>query len=266
MKKIFIPLLTLIFIILSCEKESSPTITDVKPGNITGILDIYDSDDNGGANVSLKGTNISTTTNYEGRWTLTNVEPGVYDIIFSKPGYDTTEVYGFPFPGNGTMFCLYQEPYSYSTQTDFSFGGGWWLCPNSNDKIKDFNIDKNYLYDTTWTNPFHEQIERIDTSLLFEGNIDKAVGLLFYLATYSDVSITKKENSIQYYVLLSGIKNNFQIKIPQRFFVEWNYNSGTKIYCISYPLKYGYQIDLRNDKRRLIGLGQPSEVIEHTIP
>ncbi|MFC2131304.1 carboxypeptidase regulatory-like domain-containing protein [Bacteroidota bacterium] len=102
-------LLLFTFICAACENADSPVIQEIKPGNITGELDIYGSDDNSGAFVSLKGTNIVTTTDYDGKWTLTDVEPGVYDIIFSKPGYDTTECYGFPFPGNGMAYCNFQE-------------------------------------------------------------------------------------------------------------------------------------------------------------
>lgn len=135
MNKILLPLFVLILFNLSCEKESSSTITEVKHGNITGVLDIWDSDDNSGAYVSLKGTNIFTTTDYNGKWTLTNVEPGVYDIIFSKPGYDTTECYGFPFPGNGTMYCVYQQ-IQWSYEFYLNLSSDWAIFKTSDNVLK----------------------------------------------------------------------------------------------------------------------------------
>jgi hypothetical protein len=121
-------------VFFSCEKDSSPVVQEVKPGNITGVIDIYDSGDNSGAYVSIKGANYVTTTDYEGRWTLTNVEPGVYDIIFSKPGFDTTDVYGFQFAGNGTAYC---DIKNYSDATElYNFNGMQWALIKTNDGSK----------------------------------------------------------------------------------------------------------------------------------
>lgn len=43
------------------------------------------------ANVLVKGTNIGTTTDFDGKYVL-NVEPGTYTLVFSFVGYQTKEI------------------------------------------------------------------------------------------------------------------------------------------------------------------------------
>lgn len=62
-------------------------------GTITGILKDRDLNDKGlpAANVLIKGTNISTNTDAEGKYSLT-ITPGNYVVQFSLMGYETIEV------------------------------------------------------------------------------------------------------------------------------------------------------------------------------
>ena len=63
------------------------------PGTITGVLTSKDINEGAlpSANVMLKGTNISTNTDADGKYSLT-VTPGSYIVQFSLLGYETTEV------------------------------------------------------------------------------------------------------------------------------------------------------------------------------
>lgn len=49
---------------------------------------------NGGISVGLVGTDVSTTTDPEGRWTLESVPPGLYDIIFDDHRFPPLIAYG----------------------------------------------------------------------------------------------------------------------------------------------------------------------------
>lgn len=62
-------------------------------GTITGILKDRDLNDKGlpAANVLIKGTNISTNTDADGKYSLT-ITPGSYVVQFSLMGYETVEV------------------------------------------------------------------------------------------------------------------------------------------------------------------------------
>jgi|GEM_PF-4529472 len=269
MKKIFLLLSIVIFVNLSCEKENSSAITDVKPGNITGLLDIWESNDNSGAFVSLKGTKISTTTDYNGKWTLTNVEPGVYDIIFSKPGYDTTEVYGFPFPGNGTAYCGCS---TYAWATEYIFAQEWAIYKVNDNNISNLTFDSKYSYDTAWGDDSHGNrwISRIDTFLYMNGNLNYDGTFLLFFNFNSNVN---KDNYIYdcdygYYngYTFDPTKNTFKLAIRNSFLNYSLGGSGTKVYVIAYPGDYNYETDLRNGKRRWLGLGNPSNAVEFVVP
>lgn len=44
------------------------------------------------ANVSIKGTSKGATTDFDGLYQITNIEPGTYTLVFSFVGYETKEV------------------------------------------------------------------------------------------------------------------------------------------------------------------------------
>jgi len=86
MKKIFL-LLTLFFISASYAQESTK-------GTIAGKL--MDKEISGEtlpfANVIIKGTSQGTTTDIDGLYSLENITPGTYTVIYSFVGYETLEV------------------------------------------------------------------------------------------------------------------------------------------------------------------------------
>ena len=86
MKKIFL-LLTLFFINISYAQETTK-------GTIAGKL--MDKEMSGEtlpfANVIIKGTSLGTTTDIDGLYSLDNITPGTYTVIYSFVGYETLEV------------------------------------------------------------------------------------------------------------------------------------------------------------------------------
>ncbi|WP_081210577.1 TonB-dependent receptor [Salegentibacter sediminis] len=68
------------------------SLAQAQTGKISGsIFDVEANDVMPFANVSLKGTNTGTTSDFEGDYSLT-VEPGTYTVVFSFVGYETVEV------------------------------------------------------------------------------------------------------------------------------------------------------------------------------
>src|SRR5690625_2327145 len=64
-------------------------------GSITGsIIDDETGETLIGANVSIDGTTVGTTSDFEGRYELRGLAPGRYDIRFSFIGYDALVVSG----------------------------------------------------------------------------------------------------------------------------------------------------------------------------
>ncbi len=60
--------------------------------------------DNSGVTVTAEGTNISAVTSPDGRWVLSNLTTGTYNIALAKTGYGTTKIVGFQFVGGGQAF------------------------------------------------------------------------------------------------------------------------------------------------------------------
>jgi hypothetical protein len=92
--KIF-PLLLLIAMFgSSCDDNPSSGSNGV-PNTITGKVRLINADtempldDNGGVQITIKGTAFSTTTNSLGEYTFNAIPPGVYVLIYSKTGYDS---------------------------------------------------------------------------------------------------------------------------------------------------------------------------------
>jgi len=72
-------------------------------GKVNGF--VFDSESNNEpllfASVSLKNTDISTTTDIDGSYFL-NVTPGTYTLVFSFIGYKTLEIENVIVSSNGT--------------------------------------------------------------------------------------------------------------------------------------------------------------------
>lgn len=123
----------ILLLFISCEDDQTQ-VTEVKSGDIIGRLKlIYNvpGPDERGAKVAIKGTNISAVTDAQGRWTLKDVPQGVYDIVFTKDGFDTLEIYGVTYPGNGNMYFAPNK----------GFGGVYWATLMSS-AISIYHYDK----------------------------------------------------------------------------------------------------------------------------
>ena len=76
-------------------------------GTISGTL--TDKETAGGplpfANVIIKGTQKGAQTDFDGKYTITNVEPGTYTIEFSFVGYQTAEVTNVVVTANNTTIA-----------------------------------------------------------------------------------------------------------------------------------------------------------------
>jgi len=82
-------------------------------GDIAGNIFLYSDNgqvlkDNSGVTITLDGRQYSTQSLPNGTWKLSGVPAGIYDIVFSKPGYITYKEYGVQFVGGGTLFLYYR--------------------------------------------------------------------------------------------------------------------------------------------------------------
>jgi len=59
-----------------------------------------------GATVQIQGTSFQTKSNDTGGWEIDNVPAGIYNIILTKPGFDTLVIPQYQFRGVGTSFIM----------------------------------------------------------------------------------------------------------------------------------------------------------------
>ena len=59
-----------------------------------------------GAIASIQGTSFQATSNAAGDWQIDNVPAGIYNIVMTKPGFDTLVLPQVQFSGAGTSFLL----------------------------------------------------------------------------------------------------------------------------------------------------------------
>lgn len=90
-------------------KNTSTNPQGSAPGNITGLVQLYDTlyhpmTDNSSVSIALEGTSFHTTSDASGKWTLANVPAGIYTLVFSKDHYLTKKDQNTEFPGNGTLY------------------------------------------------------------------------------------------------------------------------------------------------------------------
>ncbi len=88
--------------------KSATTIVENDVGIIQGNVHLYniegDSIPSNGATISIEGTSFQSTSNTNGIWQLNNIPAGIYNIIITKPGFDTSLTTQYQFSGAGTQF------------------------------------------------------------------------------------------------------------------------------------------------------------------
>ncbi len=88
--------------------KSPTTIVENDIGIMQGKVALFANcnsvSDASGVTVSIEGTAFSATTNTQGDWTINNVPAGIYNILITKPGFDTDLIAQDQFSGAGTQF------------------------------------------------------------------------------------------------------------------------------------------------------------------
>jgi hypothetical protein len=117
----------LIFFI-GCDKNKDNTFLT---GNIVGFVKLIDEvgnevEDKSGVTVSFEELPHSATSNEIGRFELTNVPAGTYNLIFNKPGYSSNKIFSYQFiggniPANPRTRTLYELPRIEIKSLDISF-------------------------------------------------------------------------------------------------------------------------------------------------
>jgi len=95
----------------SCKSSTSTGESTAVTGTFKGNVALVDArgdtlSNYTGATVNIEGTSFHATSNATGDWEIDNVPAGVYNIILTKPGFDTLVIPQYEFKGVGTSFIL----------------------------------------------------------------------------------------------------------------------------------------------------------------
>jgi len=93
------------------DSATSPGVTGSMVGYVVAIDSTGTNRDNTGVKISIDGTNYSAMSDSSGRWEMTNVLPGTYNISFTKNNYATEKMIAYRFVGNGTDYLFSQNIY-----------------------------------------------------------------------------------------------------------------------------------------------------------
>lgn len=93
----FIVLSSVVSLFGGCNNSPNPTNTQSGSGELSGTVVAYGVSapatvNPSGITVNLEGTSMQTTTDNQGAFAIDNIPAGVYNIVFSKPGFDS-EIY-----------------------------------------------------------------------------------------------------------------------------------------------------------------------------
>ena len=107
--KFFLSLLIVLSFFSSCAKDEG-----LLTGSLIGFVSLYETDntfveDRSGVVVSVDGKKISTQTDTNGRYVLSGLTTGTYNLTFAKSGYGTVKEIGFQFTGGDEPAYLYTK-------------------------------------------------------------------------------------------------------------------------------------------------------------
>ena len=192
----------ILIFLLGCDKNDENIFLE---GNIVGFVNhLVDEtgnevEDKSGVNVTIEGLTSSAITNEDGRFELSNVRAGTYNIIYKKTGYGSLKIFGFQFIGGNIPAMLYEttlyeQPKIDIQSLDISFNG---------------NII-NITGEITEPNYFSVQIFINDSSNVSNENYDYASARY----SYSDWTYTQFSQNI--------------------YLNETPYSQGDKVYLVIY--------------------------------
>lgn len=100
----------ILLFLLGCDKSDENIFLE---GNIVGFVNLVDEtgnevEDKSNVDVTIEGLTSSANTNENGRFELSNVPAGTYNIIYNKTGYGLYKRFSFQFIGGNIPAMLYE--------------------------------------------------------------------------------------------------------------------------------------------------------------
>ncbi len=223
--------------LFSCEQSEVYSLTGDLIGRVGAVMDEFGNlqDDRSGYLVTIEGTDPerNSITNSAGKFIIEDLGTGTYNLIFSKPGYQTLEVFSYQFTG-GNVPTYYEAPLlSQLSSTSIQTFDAFVTDENNPDTSKYTMVKIEY------------EINPVTTS-----NEPRTV--ITYISTSDEVSSDD-------YV--------YQLNDPGLYkFSKWT--KGTKLYAVAYPAPVACNAYYDPEKNHFTNscLGAPTDIIEFIVP
>lgn len=179
-------------------------------GSLVGYVSVYDSYGNiqksDSVTVSITGSSNSAITDSLGKFTITNLNTGTYEINFSKTSYQSTKIPSLNFVGGGTQYIT--------------------------GKISITQAPSFTLSSLNFTNNFG-----IITYTVTANTSDpKARKVIIFLSKNSNVSSTPSSYEGTIIANISAGSSNAVGTISSSTLSQFGINSGDTVYAIAYPI------------------------------
>ena len=107
--KFFLSILFGVAFLASCKNNTIVENTNV--GSFRGNVALLNAEGDtlsnySGATAHIEGTAFQATSNAAGDWEIDNVPAGIYNIMLTKPGFDTLIIPNYQFSGAGVSFVM----------------------------------------------------------------------------------------------------------------------------------------------------------------
>jgi hypothetical protein len=230
-------LVTAIAMFFSCEQTEVRSLSGDLIGRVGALMDEFGDlqEDRSGYLVTIEGSDPERTalTDTQGKFLIDKLEGGTYNLIFSKPGYQTLRVFSYQFTG-GNVPTYYEAPLlsQLSSTSILSFDA--------------FVTDENNPDTSKYT------MVRIEFEINPESTTEERRTVITYISTSDEVS---SEDYL------------FQLNDPGLYkFSKWT--KGTRLYAIAYPAPVSCNAYYDPEKNQFTNscLGTPSDIIEFLVP
>jgi len=223
-------------------------------GSISGYVYLVNPDtiynDNSGVRIQIENTLFETITNSSGKWKITDLQTGIYNILISKSGYTNFKYNSVQFVGGG----------------DYIIGTRYLASPP----------EIFITIDTVYSHPFGVTIhgQRLND---IEG-AQSYYGMIFWGADNS-VSANPGHYNFTSDLLFNYNSYTYSLSISKNNFYNAGFKSGDRIYVTIYGTiswsnsfyglmfeQYFRYIDLNTNKYVFPYLGEKSETFSIEIP
>jgi hypothetical protein len=245
-----------------CSKAESPvgSSSSEMTGNLIGWVILkhtsgVDITDKSGVSVNVEGTPYATTTDANGKWTLTNLPSGTYTVTISKAGYGTYRQFGYQFVGGGNAYF-----------SDLTLG----MIPTATvQSLVIQTVDTSHSKGDSVVEMRHLQVEIIPTLSWGTGEPDSTVDVMYYIGTNSNVSSNTADHKFSAAVAAVHGKAVYNLPLSHDGLAYYGMPSGTTIYVVAYAGNRYYRTQYHDPLQRstiTTSLSAPSNVISLVVP